>query len=180
MYVATGTVTGTSNITIQNGSLYGNGVLSLGSGTTTINKTNTLGGTSAWTFNNLILGNGTIVGTTTPNTSATTTILGRLTIANAHFLDAGNTIWDLAGTGTVFTETGTLLEDTSRFVFSGNTANVPSTTFYDLHLNAAAGSSVFTAVGTGINILNDLVVGGSASTTVNFTTNDPVLGSAMI
>ncbi len=175
MLIAAGTVTGTSNITLTTGSLYGNGVLSLGSGTTTINRTNTLGGTSAWTFNNLILGNGTVVGTTTPNTSATTTILGRLTIANAHFLDAGNTIWDLAGIGTVFTETGTLLEDTSRFIFSGNNANVPSTTFYDLYLNAAAGSSVFTAVGSGINILNNLSVGGSASTTVNFNTNDPVI-----
>lgn len=175
MYIATGTVTGTSDITLTNGSLSGDGLLSLGSGTVTLNQTNTLGGITPWTFNNLLLGNGAVVGTTTPASTATTTVLGLLTIANAHFLDAGNSIWDLAGTGTVFSEVGTLLEDTSQFNFTGNNANVPSATYYDLILNAAAGSSVFTGIGSGINVLNNLVLGTSASTTANFTTNDPVL-----
>ncbi len=175
MNVATGTVTGTSNITLQTGSLYGNGVLSLGSGTTTINRTNTLGGTSAWTFNNLVLGSGVVVGTTTPNTSATTTILGRLTIANAHYLDAGSSIWDLAGTGTVFTETGTLLEDTSTIRFSGAGANVPSTNYYDLQLNAGAGSATYTGIGSGILVLNNLIVGGQSTSTFTVNTTDQVL-----
>lgn len=175
MNVANGTVTGTSNITVQTGSLYGNGVLSLGSGTTTIERTNTLGGSSAWTFNNLQLGNGSVVGTTTPGGTATTTILGRLSIAAAHFLDGNDSRWNLSGTSTVFTESGTFLEDTTVVRYSGNNANVLNTTYYDLKLDAAAGSSTFTGLASGISVLNDLTISGTASTTANFAINDPVL-----
>ena len=175
MQVSAGTVTGTSDITLQNGSLYGNGALSLGSGTTTIARTNTFGGTTPWTLNNLILGNGTVVGTTTPATTATTTILGRLTIANAHFLDAGATVWDLAGTGTVFSETGTFLEDTSTIRYSGAGANVLSTNYYNLLISAGAGSATYTGVGTGILVLNDLSVGGGTNSTFTVNTTDQVL-----
>jgi hypothetical protein len=175
MQVASGTVTGTGNIVMTNGSISGNGVLSMGSGTITLNKTNTLGGTSAWTFNNLVLGSGSMVGTTTPASTATTTILGTLTISNAHFLDADDSNWDLAGTGTVFTETGTLLEDTSTIRFSGAGANVPSTNYYNLLLNAGAGSPTYTGIGSGILVLNDLVVGGSANSTFTVNTTDQTL-----
>ncbi len=175
MNVATGTVTGTSNITLQNGSLYGNGVLSLGSGTTTINRSNTLGGTTAWTFNNLVLGNGSIVGTTTPASTATTTVLGRLTIANAHFLNAGNSQFDLAGVGSVFVNNGTFISGTSNVRYSGNNATILGTTYYNLNLAAAAGSSTFTGTAVGINVQNNLTVGGAASTTVTLLASDPVL-----
>ncbi len=175
MNIASGTVTGTNNITIQNGSLYGNGILSLGSGTTTINRTNTLGGTSAWTFSNLILGNGSVVGTTTPASAATTTVSGTLTIANAHFLDAGNAVFDLSGTGNVLVRTGTFLEDTSTLRFSGATANVPSINYYNLVLNAGAGSATYTGTGSGILVYNDLIIGGSATSTFTANTSDPVV-----
>lgn len=175
MHVATGTVTGTSNITITNGSLYGNGVLSLGSGTATINRTNTLGGTSPWTFNSLVLGNGSVVGTTTPASSATTTILGQLTIANAHFLDAGNAKFDLAGTGSVFVRNGTFLTGTSLITYSGNNATILGTNYYDLALRTVVGSSTFTGTATGINVLNNLTIGGGASTTVTLLASDPAL-----
>jgi hypothetical protein len=175
MQVASGTVTGTGNIVLASGSLFGDGTLSMGSGTVVLNKTNTLGGTSAWTFNNLVLGSGSVVGTTTPASTATTTILGALTISNAHFLDAGNSVWDLAGTGNVLVETGTLLEDTSTIRYSGATANVASTNYYNLRLDAGAGSATYTGVGSGILVLNDLVVGGTANSTFNVNTTDPTL-----
>ncbi len=175
MNIASGTVTGTNNITIQNGSLYGNGVLSLGSGTTTINRTNTLGGTSAWTFANLVLGNGSVVGTTSPVSSATTTVSGTLTIANAHFLDAGNSVFDLSGTGNVLVRTGTFLEDTSTIRFSGSASNVPSINYYNLVLNAGAGSATYTGTGSGILVYNDLVIGGTATSSFTANTNDPVV-----
>ena len=175
MDIATGTVTGTNNITLTGGSLSGNGTLSLGSGTTTINQTNTLGGTRAWTFANLVLGNGSSVGTTTPNTSATTTVSGRLTISNVHVLKANATLWDLSGTGTVFTETGTLVEDTSTFRYSGTASNVLSTGYYNLDLNSGAGSATYTAVGLGISVANNLTIGGTATTNFNLTINDPLL-----
>jgi hypothetical protein len=175
MSVDAGTVTGTGNITLTNGGVSGNGVLSLGGGTVNINRTNTLGGTSAWTFNNLVLGNGTVVGTTTPASSATTTILGNLTISNAHFLDAGSSLFDLAGTGSVFSEIGTFLEDTSTIRFSGTSATVPATNFYNLELNAGAGTGTYTAAPIGILVLNNLVVGGTANTVFTQNANDPVL-----
>ncbi|MEY2664987.1 MAG: hypothetical protein RLZZ480_92 [Candidatus Parcubacteria bacterium] len=175
MTVAAGTVTGTSNITLSNGSLSGNGTLSLGAGTTTIARSNTLGGTSAWTFYNLQLGNGTNVGTTTPVSTATTTISGRLTIANAHFLDGNATTWDLAGTGTVFVETGTFLEDTTTVRYSGAGSNVRSTSYYNLDINSGAGSQAYTATGLGIVVLNNLTVGGTSNSTFNVTSSDPAL-----
>ncbi len=174
--VTTGTVTGTADITVVNGSLSGNGLLSMGSGTTTIHKSNTLGGTTAWTFANLVLGNGSVVGTTTPGSTATTTVLGKLTISTAHYLDAGNSLWNLSGTGNVFVENGTFLEDTSTIRYSGTTAtNILSTGYYNLDLKAFGGSPTYTATGLGIVITNNLVVGGATTTTVNFDTSDPAL-----
>ncbi len=175
MLVATGTVTGTSNITLPTGSFTGDGLLSLGMGTVSLGNTNTLGGNYGWTFNNLTLGNSVTVGTTSPASTATTTILGTLTIAAAHFLDAGSSVWDLAGTGTVFTETGTFLEDTSTVRFSGAGATVPSTNYYNLILNAGVGTQSFTAAGLGIIVQNDLTVGGTANSTFTLNSNDTAL-----
>ncbi len=173
--LAAGTVTGTSNITIQNGSFFGNGVLSLGTGTTTINQTNTLGGTTPWTFANLVLGNGSSIGTTTPASTATTTILGRLTISPAHFLNAQNSSFDLAGTGVVLQESGTLLEGTGTIRYSGNGATVANTTYYNLLLEAGAGTPTYVAAGPGILVLNNLTVGGVANSTFNLSTNNASL-----
>lgn len=175
--VATGTVMGTGDVTLTNGSFYGDGLVSFGSpSTVVINRTNTLGGTQAWTFNDLTLGSGSVVGTTTPGSNATTSVNGVLTISNAHFLDAGSSVWNLGGTGSVFIETGTFLEGTSKVRYSGvGATNILSTTYYDLDLNALGGSPTYTAVGLGIAVLNDLTIGGEGTTTATFTTNDPVL-----
>lgn len=174
--IATGTVSGTGNISIPISSLYGNGTLSMGGGTTTVSRTNTLGGTRAWTFYNLSLGNASNVGTTTMGGTATTTIAGRLKIASAHYLRAGASKFDLSGTGTVFIENGTFLEDTSTLRYSGGSAtNLLATTYYNLNLNAGAGTPTYTAVGTGIVVTNNLIVGGQATTNANFTTNDTAL-----
>jgi len=170
--VATGTVTGTSDVTVRNGSLFGNGTLSLGGGTTTIERTNSFGGSSPWTLNNLVLGSGSVVGTTTPLGTATTTITGRFTIANAHFLNAVSSVWDLAGVGTVLVETGTLLEGASTIRYSGAGANVLSTTYFNLQLESGTGNQTYTAQGAGILVLNNLTVGGTASSTFDLNTND--------
>ncbi len=175
MAVSAGTVTGTSNVTLLNGSLSGNGVVSFGGGTVLLARTNTLGGTQPWTFNNLTLGNGTVVGTTTPASTATTTVGGVLTIANAHFLDAGSWSLDLSGTGGVFVETGTFLEDTSTVRYSGTTANVLGTGYYNLLLSSGAGSATYTATGLGINVGNNVTVGGSAASNFTLDTNDTAL-----
>jgi hypothetical protein len=182
MTITAGTVTGTGDIYLPNGSLAGNGVLSLGAGTTTLAATNSLGGTSAWTFYNLELGDAIQVGTTTPLFTSTTTVSGRLTINAAHYLDAGNSKWDLAGAGTVFALNGTFLEDTSTIRYSGAGASILSTQYYNLDLNAGAGSQTYTPSG-GIIIDGDLTIGGSATTTLDLNSSDPLVdadGSVII
>ena len=176
MHVATGTVTGTGNITVTNGSFYGDGLVSLGAGTTTLTKTNTLGGAQGWTFNDLTLGTGSFTGTTTPGSSATTTVNGVLTIGTGHYLDAGASLWELGGSGDVFIENGTFLEDTSTVVYSGSTgANIFPTEYYNLKIAATAGTPTFTFSSTAMNILNDLTVAGAVSTIATLTVNDPVV-----
>lgn len=174
MVITNGTVTGTDDIHLDNGSLTGNGILSLGGGTTTIAASNALGGTTAWTFYNLSLGDTFQVGTTTPVFTSTTTVSGRLTINSAHYLDAGNTAWDLSGTGTVFVENGTFIEDTSTIRYSGAGANILSTQYYDLDINAGAGTPTYVAVG-GLIIDNNLTIGGDAASTFDLSTNDPLI-----
>lgn len=174
MLVTQGTVSGTADVTVVNGSLTGDGVLSMGGGTTTINSSNTLGGATAWTFANLVLGNASIIGTTTPASNATTTILGKLTISTAHFLNAGGSFWNFAGTGNVFAENGTFVEGTSTVRYSGTGAtNILSTTYHNLDLKAQGGSPTYTAVGLGIVVNNNAVIGNG--TTVTFDTSDPAL-----
>jgi fibronectin-binding autotransporter adhesin len=174
MNMSTGTVTGTNNITLPNGSMTGNGTLSLGSGTTTIASSTTLGGTTPWTFANLVLGNGTQVGTTTLS-AATTTVSGRLTVSTAHTLLTSTQAIDLSGTGSVFVLSGTFVPGTAQVRYSGANATILPTTYYNLLLRAAAGSSTYTGSGSGINVQNDLTIGGGASTTVTLLASDPVL-----
>lgn len=181
--ITNGTVTGTGDIYLENGSLVGNGVLSLGGGTTTLATNNTLGGTTAWTFYNLTLGDTLQVGTTTPVFTSTTTVSGRLTINSAHYLDAGSTTWDLAGSGTVLVENGTFIEGLSTIRYSGAGANVLPTQYYNLDINAGAGSPTYTATGLGLIVDGDLTIGGDANTILDINTNDPLLdvnGSVLI
>ncbi len=173
--VATGTVTGTGDVTLLSGSFFGDGLVSLGGGTTSLYETNTLGGVQSWTFNNLTLGSGSSVGTTTPATAATTTVAGVLTIANAHFYDVSNMPLVLSGTGTVFVETGTFLEGTGTVYYRGSGADVLSTAYYNLVLDAVIGSQTFTATGIGTQVLNDLTVGGAAQSIYTLATNNTVL-----
>jgi len=175
MHIATGIVTATNNLTLANGSLYGDGLFSQGAGTVEISSTNTLGGTNAWTFNNLTLGSGVIVGTTTVASSATTSINGVLTIGNAHTLVAGTSKWDLTSTGNPLIITGTFAPDSSSVRYSGANANITATTFYNLILENAVGNAIYTALPSGLAVLHNLTIGGDASTTADFNTNDPVV-----
>ena len=175
MTIATGTVTGTGDITMTGGTLGGNGLLSMGGGTVTIGTSTELGGVQGWTFNNLTLGDGVVTNTTTRSNDATTTVSGVLTITSGHFLDAGNSAWDLSGSGTPFVENGTFLEGTSSFTYSGGGAtNITSTNYYTLRLAALAGSPTYTFSSVGFRINNDLIV-GDANTTVTINTNDPAI-----
>jgi hypothetical protein len=176
MNVNAGTVTGAGNIGLTSGSLLGAGTLSLTGGTATIERTNTLGSTTPWQFFNLVLGNGSVVGTTTRGDVATTTILNRLTVASAHTLNAQASRFDLRGSSTPFVVSGNFNEGTSRVRYAGSGATtLLSDTYFDLDLNAASGSPTYTATAVGINVLGSLTVGGQSTTSVNLDTNDPAL-----
>lgn len=175
MLVATGTVTGTADITLHSGSLYGDGLLSLGGGTVTINESNTLGGVQPWTFNNLALGSGSVVGTTTLAANATTTVGGVFTIANAHFFTADSSTLILSGAGTVFIEDGTFLAGTGTVRYTGTGSTVLGTEYYNLTLDAPVGTATYTASGIGMQVFNDLTVGGSAASTFTLATNNTAL-----
>lgn len=170
-----GTVTGTSDVSLLYGQLTGNGTLSFGSGTTTIAQTNTLGGTTPWTFANLVLGNGSIAGTTTPASVATTTVSGRLTVSAATVHHVGSTSIQLTGAGTVFAVSGTYRSGTGLVTYSGANATVLGTTYYDLAVGASVGSSTFTTSGVGVLVNRNLTIGnGSASSTFTTNQSDPV------
>ena len=174
MYVATGTVTGTGNVTVPNGSIYGDGSISMGGGTVIIEGTNTLGGSLPWTFNNLTLGNGSVIGTTTKASNATTTVAGVFTIGTGHFVEASGAVWNLTGAGDVFVENGTFNEATSTVQYGGTAdATVLNTTYYNLRINTPSGSPTITASAIGLQVLRDLTVGGAGTTTFTLDTNDP-------
>jgi hypothetical protein len=174
--LSTGTLTGSGNVTLLNGSFSGNGLLSLGSGTTTLASSNTLGGTQAWTFANLVLGTGSTTGTTTKATTATTTVSERLTIGTGHFFQPFGSVIALTGSGSVFVENGTFVESTSTVRYGGTLgSNVLSTGYYNLTVAASGGSPTYTGTGLGIVVGNDLTIGGSSNTTFTLDTNDPAL-----
>lgn len=174
--LATGTLTATGNITLINGSMSGNGLFSQGTGTTTLTVGNTLGGSQAWTFGNLMLGTGSVTGTTSKATTATTTVLGQLTISAGHFFQVYGSVLELRGSGTVFIENGTFVESTSTVRYSGTSnTNVLSTGYYNLLLSALGGSPTYTGTGLGIVVQNAFTVGGVSTTTVTLDASDPAL-----
>lgn len=177
VWVADGIFTGDGNLTLTNGSFYGDGLVSFGtSSTVAIYETNTFGGAQPWLLHNLVLGTGLVVGTTTPASTATTTISGVLTISNAHHLDAGSSHWLLTGADDVLVETGTFHEDTSTVTYGGTAdMNILSTDYYNLFFNAPAGAPTYIAEGLGIQVFGDLTVGNTTLTTVNFANQDPAL-----
>jgi len=174
MEVNEGTVTGTGDIVLKNGEMTGDGLVSLGGGEVVLSTSNTFGGNTAWTFHDLTLGDGNIVGTTTPP-STLTTVAGKLTINDGHVLEAGNSQFDLAGTGEVLVERGVLQAGTSTFRFSGSSAEIPATVFYNLHLDAGAGSGNYVGDSEGILVLNDLVIGENNLSVFDLETNEALL-----
>lgn len=174
--VSTGTVSGVANVTVNNGSFSGDGLVNMSGGTTQVKKTNKLGGTQGWTFNNLTLGSAGVAGVTTPASLATTSVRGVLTVSSAHFFSPYGSVWDLQGNGNVFVENGTFIEGTSTIRYSGATPNIKQTPYYNLTVDTDRGGSVVaTAPVTGLQILNNLTVGILGTSTLNANTNDPVL-----
>ena len=59
--------------------------------------------------------------------------------------------------------------------FSGAGSTVSAANYYNLRLDAGVGTATYTAAGAGSIIYNDLTIGGTANSTFNQNTNDPVV-----
>ncbi len=106
--------------------------------------------TSASYYNLLISTAGTLAGNVT-----TTNVL---TVSSTKSLDANGYTLALTGTSTPFLRNGTFTASTSTVVFSGATANVASTTYYNLTLNGATSNTI-----TGSTTVNNLFTVGTPS-----------------
>ena len=88
------------DVTIAGGGAVGDGIITMASGTFTVDGTGNFGGTTGWTFNNLVFGDGTGSATTTASGAGGITVSGVQTIKANQTLDAGSKTWTLAGSGT--------------------------------------------------------------------------------
>ncbi len=131
--LASNLVTFTGNI-INSGTLTSSGVSLLGlSG-----NSKTFGGTGTSTLYDINVGNSR---TLTGNISLSHV----LTITNGSTLNAAGYTITLSGTGTVLDTiggTGTFTANTSTVVYSGDSANIASTTYYNLTVNDATAGTL--------------------------------------
>ncbi len=176
--VDAGTVSGVANITIETGSLSGDGLVDMTGGTTLIKRTNTLGGANPWAFYNLTLGNGINAEFTTPASDATTTVRNVLTVATGHFYDLGSASLELSGSGNVFVKPGNFVRGSSSVRYSGATPNILRTGYHNLIIDTAGAATVATAPTIGLQVFNNLIVGSNGTSTLNLTTNDPLTSVA--
>ncbi|MCB9811903.1 DUF2341 domain-containing protein [Candidatus Nomurabacteria bacterium] len=172
--VTDGTLTGSGNISISGGSMAGDGVVAMTGGTVTLQQTNTFGGNTPWTFASLTFGNGSLVGTTTRASTATTTVTSVLRTQSGHTLLLGSGGWNLRGNGTVVVNNGSISYDTSTVRYSGSGTVYPMN-YYNLDLNAELSPQTVILGSTGINIVHNLSIGGATTTTVNANTLDPLV-----
>lgn len=156
--ISSGTLAGTGNIYAE--SMVGNGTVNLTGGTVTLaNSTNSFGGSSAWTLNNLII-------STTKNATGSggIAITGTLTIGGGGILNAGSKTWTLSGSGTPLIVSGTLNPETSRFSYTGSSAtNVTGTSYYDVWIGGSGTTATYTAAGN-ITVGGNLLIATSTGT----------------
>ncbi|MCX6751877.1 MAG: hypothetical protein NT161_03920, partial [Candidatus Nomurabacteria bacterium] len=154
MTITAGALIGTNNITVNGGDVTGNGSIALTGGIFLVDGVGNFGGTTNWTFYNLTFGDGSGIATTTKTSSNIIQADSVLIIAVNQTLDASNSTWRIAGNGTPFVATGTFLQNTSTFVYSGTTANITGSTYYNLNINKVGGTETIAGSTTVQNVLN--------------------------
>jgi hypothetical protein len=173
--VSNGTVSGTANLIVQNGTLSGNGTVNMTGGTVTVGKGGAFGGSSNWTFNSLVFGDGT-VGSTTKNGAGNINITNVLTLASNHTLNAGSVNWTITGTGASFVSTGTFVPQTSTTTFAATSAmTVPALSYNNLVFTAPSGNPTYTLASGAITVATVTIGDGANAVTVQANTNDPLI-----
>jgi len=173
MVVTAGTLSGTTNITVNGGDVTGNGVIAITGGLFTVNATGTFGGNTNWGFSSLRFGGGT-AGTKTASGTGEITVISTLTISSSNVLDAFTKTWNL---GAGFSVSGTFIASTSTVDYEAtNTVTIASLTYYNLRSVPTSGSPVHTFATGNATVTNDFTVGnGTNAVTVIAKTNGPTL-----
>ncbi|MBU0598873.1 hypothetical protein KKF61_07885 [Patescibacteria group bacterium] len=156
-----GTLVGSSNITVDD-NVTGDGTINLSGGTfTVVNGSNSFGGATGWTFNNLTFQHD---GSLNLTTSATGT--GNIEISNlltleadivgedkkTHIIEAGSKTWILSGSGTVLDDQDNYSQDsitpqTSTFRYTGiDATTIEQNHYHHLEFTPASGTPTYTFV----------------------------------
>ncbi|NTW22404.1 DUF2341 domain-containing protein [Candidatus Falkowbacteria bacterium] len=168
--MATGTLSGTNNITVNGGAASGAGLINLTGGTFTLAGTGDFGGAADWSFYDLAFGNGVAVATSTKAGVGTTTVADSLILNSNHILDAGVSVWVVAGPGPALSGNGSLTASTSLFRFvAASGIDLAPKSFYRLVLApGAAGSPTYT-LGAGTLSTADYLLIGNGTNPVTVT-----------
>ncbi|RLG78519.1 MAG: hypothetical protein DRO40_13760, partial [Thermoprotei archaeon] len=91
------TLYGSGHIRVYGGDITGDGLINLPTGTILLDGTGSFGGSTDWTIENLIFGNGSGTETTSKTGSNNITITRQLTISTSHTLNASSSTWTFNG-----------------------------------------------------------------------------------
>lgn len=173
-----GTLSGTSNITVNGVNVTGGaGTIAMTGGTFTLASGGLFGGSADWSFNDLVF-SGTSA-TTTKTGSSSVTVAGTLTVSANHALLAGtSTTWILSGAPTPFVRTG-IFDPQSAVVRYAATANATAASgdYYILEFSSTGmATPTYTLAAGTFSIADRLTIGNASNTlAVNANTNDPAL-----
>ncbi len=137
------------------------------SGAGTVNSTSastcqacTINNSGNWILAGLSLGDGSLA---TINLSGAGTITSNtLTVSANATVNAGSKTIIVTGTGTPFTRTGTWNADTSTIQYTGATANITGTTYYNLTLG---GTGTYTLPNSAWGVNHDLIITNGVTVT---------------
>lgn len=171
-----GTLSGTSHVTVENGTVTGNGTIAMSGGIFTIETGGSFGGDSDWSFDSIVFGDG-LGGSTSKIGTGDIAVGDTLTVATNHTLDAGSVEWTLLGSGTVFSVSGTFTPSLSTVTYASTSAMTVATESYNNLILApqGAGNPTYT-FSAGVLNANTLTIGnGTNPVTATADTNDPLL-----
>jgi hypothetical protein len=158
--VATGTLSGTSNITVFGGNVIGNGAINMTGGTLTQDGSGNFGGAGNWSFNNLRFGSSTVANVSKAGIGAVN-VASVLTIGSGSNLNASSSVWNLAGGGNPLIVSGAMDNSSSTIRFTANSnTNINALNYNRLELvPGVAGSPVYTAMSGTLKTNDYLLVG---------------------
>ena len=173
LYVNNGTLSGTTNITVNGGNFRssGSGTITLTNGTVTVSGTGNIGGATTSTFYNLTLNGG---GTSSAAYAGLISVTGNLTVDASHTLDGTEDITVngvVGGTGVINLSGGTFTHNSTSAKNFGSTANW---TFNNLTLSGASGTTTATST-SNITVAGTLTI--SAGHTLNAGSKTWILGA---